>query len=549
MTHGVLRFFRLVGLAAVIAGAGLVRALPGQMHKVAPPENVVRAVGVYEWTGDMAKPTASRLIPVSLFIDGHLEDAGVYMARPVPFALGTGTVYEVDQAGIAKGVIDLMFARHLQGADLATVFDDGWFGYGSFKGPPAPKPLAAAHKPAAGRRPRAEERVDDDPSRPHLIRKPGSEGDDAGAKDSGQAKGKGTAGGSSTEGSASQSSASSSADDDPDRPHFSRKPDASGSADGSTGSAGDSTQSSSGSGGQSSGSTPADDPDRPTLKKRTPEQAKQARREAEQSSVSGTATSLNDDPNRPTLHRGVPTHALTEADFPKLKGVPESLHQMVAVSDAKNREPHDFARPWQDDAERATVLASMQTLARALLASYGTKPGASTTGANTAKGASTPAVTGGGGASTNSSSSAKTGAATASGTKSGVHNNLRRKITPVQVVPLLDEELKGYTLSYGGADTFVYMAHTDGDGDALRYVTVVAQKDSLGTLQPAIQSVTDAAHLDRTPRMRLVDVVDAEASNRASLLFEMRGEQARQFALYRVIAARAEQTFLTGTTQ
>jgi hypothetical protein len=117
------------------------------------------------------------------------------------------------------------------------------------------------------------------------------------------------------------------------------------------------------------------------------------------------------------------------------------------------------------------------------------------------------------------------------------------------VVPLLDEELKGYTLSYGGADTFVYMAHTAGDGDALRYVTVVAQKDSMGTLQPAIQSVTDAAHLDRTPWMRLVDVVDAEASNRASLLFELRGETAREFALYRVIAARADQTFVTGTTQ
>ncbi len=92
-------------------------------------------------------------------------------------------------------------------------------------------------------------------------------------------------------------------------------------------------------------------------------------------------------------------------------------------------------------------------------------------------------------------------------------------------------------------------AHTAGDGDALRYVTVVAQKDSMGALQPAIQSVTDAAHLDRTPWMRLVDVVDAEASNRASLLFELRGQTARQFALYRVIAARADQTFLTGTTQ
>jgi hypothetical protein len=114
---------------------------------------------------------------------------------------------------------------------------------------------------------------------------------------------------------------------------------------------------------------------------------------------------------------------------------------------------------------------------------------------------------------------------------------------------LLDEELKAYTLSYGGAATYVYMAHTAGTGAALRYVTVVAQADALGELKPALQNVTDAAHLDRTPRMKFVDVVDAEASNRASLLFEMREQSSRQFALYRVIATKAELVFLTGTTQ
>ena len=49
--------------------------------------------------------------------------------------------------------------------------------------------------------------------------------------------------------------------------------------------------------------------------------------------------------------------------------------------------------------------------------------------------------------------------------------------------------------------------------------------------------------------MQLVDAVDAEASNRASLLFELRGPNSRQFALYRVIASHPEQIFLTGTTQ
>ena len=71
----------------------------------------------------------------------------------------------------------------------------------------------------------------------------------------------------------------------------------------------------------------------------------------------------------------------------------------------------------------------------------------------------------------------------------------------------------------------------------------------IGEIKPAIQSVTDAAHFNRTPKMQFVDVVDADASNRASLLFELRSQNARQFALYRVIASHPEQIFLTGTTQ
>jgi hypothetical protein len=81
-------------LGALLLCVAACAPLIAQTHKVAAPENVVRAVGVYEWTGDMAKPAASRLIPVSLFIDGKLEDADVYLARPVPFALDTGNVYE-----------------------------------------------------------------------------------------------------------------------------------------------------------------------------------------------------------------------------------------------------------------------------------------------------------------------------------------------------------------------------------------------------------------------------------------------------------------------
>jgi hypothetical protein len=127
----------------------------------------------------------------------------------------------------------------------------------------------------------------------------------------------------------------------------------------------------------------------------------------------------------------------------------------------------------------------------------------------------------------------------------------KRKTAPSPPLAELKEEtLKGYTLSYGGDPTYVYSASFAASDGADRYVTVVAQQEPMaGELKLALSSVTDAHHLDRTPQLRLVDVVDVEASNRASLLMELRAQNSRQFALYRVIGAQAQQTFLTGTTE
>jgi hypothetical protein len=49
--------------------------------------------------------------------------------------------------------------------------------------------------------------------------------------------------------------------------------------------------------------------------------------------------------------------------------------------------------------------------------------------------------------------------------------------------------------------------------------------------------------------MRPVDVVDPDASHRASLLVELRAQSSRQFALYRLVTAKAEQQFVTGVIQ
>ena len=539
------------------AVAGICLAVPAfaQTHYVKKPETVVRAVGVYEWTGDLAKPTASRLIPVTLFIDGKLEDAGVYLARPVPMALETGTVFELDLAGVPKGTLDLAFARHLQATDSTgtSLYDDGWFGYGSYKGP-ARGTLVASTGKVRQTRATVQSSVADS-SRPHFSGKSPSATSDSSATPAAADPNRPTmkrTGSSSDSSTASTPAASGTA---PDRPTLSRRDGSSGDSTATTASSGTTTAdssttaappasttdgdpdrptmirrtpsastSSSGSAPDSSpasgpdSSTPASDPDRPTLKKRTPAEQKAARKSADESSVSAVG-SLNDDPNRPVLVRGKPTHSLTDDDLPRLVGLPVDLHQMVAVSDAVNRPEHDFARPWEDDDERAHVLAQLEELARTKLKAYQalTQP------------APAPAP-----------------AKTAPASSARVHK--KPSPPPPPPLPLADEVLKGYTLSYGGAPTYAFMASSQ-VGDVVDYVTIVAQANANRELKVALDSETDSKHLDRTPRLRLVDVVDAQASNRASLLFEVRAQQSRSFALYRVIGEQAEQIFSTGSTQ
>lgn len=559
--------------AAILAGwAGL-----AQMHKVSKPEQVVRAVGVYEWTGDLAKPKGSRFIPVSVFIEGEFQDAGVYVARPVPFALETGNIYELQDAGVPKGTVELAYARHVQATDSSgdPLFNDGWIGYGPYH---APRLTAAALRPSKTLP--AITTSGGDSSKPHLSDKSDS-GAKAGADDADRPtmKRRDSSGDSSagSGGTTSPASAGTPADD-PDRPTMKRRTD-------------DTTTASSG--GSSGGGSSDDDADRPTLKRRSPEETKKVKdKDWDPATVLSTGKSLNDDPDRPTLHH---QQTSKERELSELSGIPADMHQMVAVSDAKTRDTHPFVRAWEDDTERAMVLEKMRAFARAQLAAYKTPPGgtvmvASGTGASSAQAAhaaptesvaaatakaeqdpGAPTLKRGvpqhkdeSAAAAPATTSTKTTTARTSAAPANVRMKRPIKTTALAPVPLLDEDLRGYTLSYGGAPTFVYTAHTDGTGSALRYVTIVAQDNGvradgsgvstsgqggLGELKLALVNVTDEAHLDRTPRMRLVDVVDAEASNRASLLFELRANRSRQFALYRVIAAKPEQIFSTGTTE
>jgi hypothetical protein len=475
----------LLGIPALLLAslyAPLSAPLVAQMHKVEAPEKVTRALGVYEWTGDLAKPTAARLIPVSLFIDGHFEDAGVYLAQPVPFVLQTGDVYSIERAGESIGTLDLEYARDITTRHSAADDDPlgAWYGYGKFITPTEEAKLTKLHA-----------------AKPPVV------------------------------------VASLDSDSADDRPHFIRRQ---GSPSASTGTLPPSSKP-----GTSTSPTPTpspdDDPDRPTLRHRDPTddaQRKKSGKEKPTGYVTAPNTSLNEDPDRPTLHRGVPAGEATTA---QLTGVPPNLHQAAAISDPANHDPHLFIREWATSTERAETLTALEALAKPRLAAYIATN--KLTPATIAKPAST---TGPSFASTPKAPSPATATRT-----SHSHTRTRRPTPPpAPPITITNEQLSGYNLSYGGLPTFIYTVEAPIAHGGPVYLTMVAQHLPSGELQVALVSITDANHLDRTPWLRPIDVVDPDWSHRGSLLFELRAQSSRQFALYRLITAHAEQTFITG---
>jgi hypothetical protein len=122
----------------------------------------------------------------------------------------------------------------------------------------------------------------------------------------------------------------------------------------------------------------------------------------------------------------------------------------------------------------------------------------------------------------------------------------KKPVTPPAPVALLDEQFRVFELAYGSGATMVLSARTDGEGAKQKFITLICQPNIYGKVTVLFKNVTDASHLDETPRMRLVDAVDLMADNRGELLFELRGATQRQFALYRVLRGQVTKLFSTG---
>ncbi len=247
---------------------------------------------------------------------------------------------------------------------------------------------------------------------------------------------------------------------------------------------------------------PAEDPDRPRLKD-----------DKKPADEVGHVESLPDisDPDRPRLMRGKPEGSGLKV-LPSLMGLPPDMEQAVAVSDAQNHPDHPWSYKWANPGDEAKLKGDLEQIARTALGLDNPPAPASTPQAKRV---------------------------------STTHKSLK-PAAPPEPAPLADEHFRVFELAYGSGATLVLSAHTEGPLDKAKFVTLIAQPDLYGNVLVLLKNVTDGAHLDETPRMKLIDAVDAMADNRGELLFELRGETQRQFALYRVYRGQAQKLFVGG---
>ncbi|WP_157178230.1 hypothetical protein [Terriglobus roseus] len=617
MTHDRSSLRRLM-LRAVPLAVAAVAALPlafSQMHKVATPDQVTRAVGVYEYIGDPLHPKAARLIPVSLFIGGHFEDAGIYLARPVPFAIQSGLRYELQKGGVQQNFLDVVAARNFSGSSVAATvpFDDGWFAYGHVVPPTVartPK-LKPNCNPSTARVVQETDNSKKDDSKPKFGKKPAEPAEETKApeakSDSGPRFGRRSAPDPCQEDDPTEhiTLADDSPKDkntpDPERPTLHRSPETTANNTGSTAKP-DKKAPKPPPATVTANSGPADDLDRPKIRHRTTDEddpnslppdpleyvsrsktakgkddvavtaAHEPAAKADGSAVTnttvddgGTISAGTTMSGGPVLRRGrvsapppEPATAKSTTTLPKpaAKGgmpdvtaasaIPAPLDSLVAVSDAKERVAHDFHYNFANNTERATIVNTLEEMARAVLANPALATDAPSGAVSVPNSAATSA------ANTAPTRTAATRTVTTRATaRSGVAARSHAVVppTPAAAPGFADEEVSAFQLYFSAPITYTFTARMPSSGSTPeRYVTIVAQTDAEGRLQPAMRSVTDAAHLDRTPRYRLIDVVDADASNRASLLMELRMQNTRQFALYRLLGNKPDQVFVSGTT-
>jgi hypothetical protein len=242
-----------------------------------------------------------------------------------------------------------------------------------------------------------------------------------------------------------------------------------------------------------------------------------------QASSSGQASSGEEEGKyyRPTLRRGKPTQSAPAEEDPTAaqkegnaaSPVPESGsggsagpgHSMAAISDASGPQPQSYKFFWKTGEEqerRQQMLALAETEVRAYAAAL-----------------------------IKNQIPARPAAKAAGG-----HRKTLEKPAP----PALENvQFRGFDVWLTNQPVMILSAEAHfsatGSGSAAEpySLTLVARTDIYGELRKLYSGVTDKFHLDVTPRLELIDAVDADGDGRGELLFRETSDLGSGYIIYR----------------
>jgi hypothetical protein len=464
-----------VALASVMPLAPLVAAQE-QRPQITPGE---RKVAKKKESGPRAlgvlritSTGKATLVPITILIEGKFFDASAYKAAPVPMALDTGTVYEGERTGSSLGLFTVDGALHSNAASSQTP----WIGAGSWvlAGKEVAKSTIKAENVPVG--------IDNSSDAPPRLTRGGT---------------------------ASRENPPSSAPPSPTPPSTVPSPTTPPST---------------------APPAPSSKPSQPDNPASSPAKDPSAAPAKDSDSNSGAG-----DNNRPRLRRGRPVDPLPDEEIPgysKIGATPAStpasgptppvdptkpaaapalvpVQLIPAISDAGGPEPRSFTFEWlkgEEDERRQQVIALAKQEIRAYMAAQ-------------AK-ANIPA-------------------------KSSPKTTARAK-APKQPEPALDNpQMVTYDLWTNNQPILVFSAGAHlpqspagspqfaATADLQVSITLVVRTDIYNNLHKLYVGVTDKYHLDLTPRLQLVDAVDADGDGRGELLFRETSDSGAGWVIYR----------------
>jgi hypothetical protein len=467
--------------------------MPGERKPKAKKDTGPRAVGVLQ----MAPNGKASLVPVAILINGKFWDATAYKADPVPMALEYGTIYEGERAGNSLGLFTVGSALHRNDSAAGSLAP--WIGTGTWRpqgGEPEKKSLTAEPVPVG---------IDASDGPPRLTRAPGAKDK---PPDSATPSSKNAPSGSNPPSQAPASGSSGSGDEPPRLSKPPSSPDAPASSapgNGPSGTAGSAA---------------------PTDSKAGDKKGSDSK--AESQAAIPTSDSGAAEANRPRLRRGKPPESFADEDVPgysKLGAKPAQgdlskagptakqgdFELIPAISDAGGPEIHSYVFQWlkgEEDDRRKQMTDFAKEQLRAYMAARAKASLALTTGhSNAARGAAKP--------------------------NDPVLENVRMVAYDLWVSnqPVLVLSAQGHM-----APPRPGTAHSEVEAETQYSVLVVAYPDIYNNLHKLYVGVTDKFHLDMTPRLDLVDAVDADGDGRGELLFRETTDQGTGWVIYRATA-------------